>query len=187
QDLQELLHRAVLAALAVQGDEGRVGPLGAQAPDQVLVDVDGQHLVPQAPEGGLGVRPRPQAHLALEGPPALEDGDPHRLMPPPSRRCSSSFSATAAPRRRTPSLTVAGGRPEKFRRIESPPRSSRKQPRPGTNATWYFSVAVARRSVVSSPDGSVAHTNRPPCGRVHRASAGSSSSRARSIASRRSR
>src|SRR5690606_32168734 len=110
---------------------------------------------------------RAQAHLPLQRAAALQHRDPHSDTPPPKSRCSSIFSWIAAPSRRTPSLIAAGGNPEKLSRIASPPRSSRKAPRPGTNATLYFSVAVASRSVVSIPGGSVTHTNRPPSGRVH--------------------
>ena len=60
---------------------------------------------------------------------------------PRGRGAARSSPSTARPRRRTPSLITASGTPEKFRRIESPPRPSRNAPRPGTNATSCCSLA----------------------------------------------
>ena len=60
EDLQQLLHRSVLAAHAVHGDEGDVGALRHQALDQVGADVDRQHLVAEPLQRVLDPRARSQ-------------------------------------------------------------------------------------------------------------------------------
>ena len=90
EDLQQLLHGAVLAADAVHGDEGDVGPLGDQALDQVGADVDRQHLVAEPLQRVLDPRPRAQRDAPLQRPPAFEDRDLHASS---ALRNGSTFGA----------------------------------------------------------------------------------------------
>ena len=99
---------------------------------------------------------------------------------------SSTCSEMTLPIRRMPSRMRSSLEAEKFSRIESPPRPSRKAPAPGTKAT-FSRRARASRSVVSMKSGRVTHTNMPPSGRVHSAWGGKNSSSASSMASRRGR
>ena len=61
EDLEQLLHRAVLAVAAVQRDERRVGLELAQARDEVVADVEAEHLVAEALERVLDPRARAAA------------------------------------------------------------------------------------------------------------------------------
>ena len=76
---------------------------------------------------------------------------------------SSTCSRTTSPSRFIPSRMSSTPTPEKFSRIDEPPRPSTYAARPGTNATWSSSPR-ASRSVVSMKSGSVAQMNSPPCG-----------------------
>ncbi len=58
EDLEELLHGAVLAVAAVQGDERDVGADLAQPGDEIVADVDADHRVAEALEGVLDARRR---------------------------------------------------------------------------------------------------------------------------------
>jgi hypothetical protein len=60
EDLEQLLHRAVLAVAAVHGDERDVGRLRPQPGDEVAADVDGDDLVPEALQRVLDPCARPQ-------------------------------------------------------------------------------------------------------------------------------
>ncbi len=71
EDLEQLLHRPVLAALAVQGDERRVGPLLAQRRDQPRADVHRDDLMPEPRERILDPSPAAQRHLPLQPPAPL--------------------------------------------------------------------------------------------------------------------
>ena len=77
EDLQQLLDGAVLAAAAVHGDEGDVGPLGDQPLDQVAAGVERHDLVAEPLERVLDPGAGAQRDAALQRPPALEDGDLH--------------------------------------------------------------------------------------------------------------
>ncbi len=98
EDLQQLLGGAVLTARAVHGDEGDVGPLGAQLLDQVGADVERQDLVAESPQRVLDPSAGAQRDAALERATALEDGDLHAS--PALRKGSTSARSSA---------TVAGG------------------------------------------------------------------------------
>ena len=106
EDLEQLLHRAVLAVAAVQRDERDVGLRLAQPLDQVVADVDRDRLVAEPVERVLDARARAQRHLALERRAALEDRDAAHLRPgaPPQRHDRApgrGGSAASAGARRT--------------------------------------------------------------------------------------
>ena len=61
EDLEQLLRGAVLAARAVQGDEGDLGPLLLQPPHQVGAGVERHHLVAERLERVLDPAPRSAA------------------------------------------------------------------------------------------------------------------------------
>ncbi len=77
EDFEQLLSGSVLAARAVHGDEGDVGPLGAQALDQIAVGFQRQHLVAEPPEGVFDPGAGAQRDPALERATAFEHGDLH--------------------------------------------------------------------------------------------------------------
>jgi hypothetical protein len=85
--LEQLLHGAVLAARAVQGDERDVGRHGAQAVDEVGADVHRDDLVAEARQRILHPGAGAQRDLALERAPALEHRDLHARL---ARRCSGT-------------------------------------------------------------------------------------------------
>ena len=77
EDLEQLLRGAVLAAAAVHGDEGDVGPLGEQPLDQVGAGVERHRLVAESRQRVLDPRARAQRDAALQRLAALEDRDLH--------------------------------------------------------------------------------------------------------------
>jgi hypothetical protein len=82
EDLEQLLNRSVLTALAVHRDEGHVGALGAQVAHQLVVGVERDRLVPQAGEGPLDIRAGAETDAPLERQPTLEyrDAQAHRSV-----------------------------------------------------------------------------------------------------------
>ena len=58
EQLEQLLHRPVLAAAAVQRHEGDVGALGDEPVDEVGADVDRHHVVAEPLERVLDARAR---------------------------------------------------------------------------------------------------------------------------------
>ena len=99
QDLQQLLHRAVLAALAVHGDEDAVGPRLHQATHQRLVYVDAGDPVPprlQRPDD-----PPPGAHrdVPLQGASPVEHAHvaAAHAHPPPRPARSARRDVVARP------------------------------------------------------------------------------------------
>ncbi len=85
-EFQQLLDGAVLAAAAVQRDEGDVRALGLQALHEVGADVDREHLVPEARQRVLDARPGAQRDRPLQRVAALQDRDLHEA----SRRRSGT-------------------------------------------------------------------------------------------------
>ena len=94
EDLQQLLHGSVLAADAVHRDEGHVGPLGAQALDQVGADVDRQHLVAEPLQRVLDPRPGAQRDAALQRAAAFQHRDLHPASP--ALRNGSTFGVDSS-------------------------------------------------------------------------------------------
>ena len=100
EDLEQLLDGAVLAARAVQGDEGDLGALGLQARDQIGADVDRQRLVAEREQRVLDPGAAAQRDLPLQPPAALEYRDPHDS--PERRNGTTEPSADPGrPRRRS--------------------------------------------------------------------------------------
>ncbi len=116
EDLQQLLHGAVLAVAAVEGHERDLGRLVAQPADQVEAHVDAHHLVAQPLERVLHARARAQRHLALERAAALEDRDPAHCASgaPPRRPGSRQLDHRAA------GLLLGSGAPACSRRRTRP-------------------------------------------------------------------
>ncbi len=94
EDLEELLHGAVLTARPVQRDEDDVRLMIAESGDQVRPDVDAERFVAKGAERVLHSGRGAQRDLALERAPSLEDGDLHLLRigttSPPGSSPSSS-------------------------------------------------------------------------------------------------
>ena len=103
-ELEDLLHRAVLAVAAVERDERDVRPRVGEPLDQVRADVDRDDVVAQPLEGVAHPGAGAQRDLPLEGLPALEHRDAAHRSPPARRRSGtmrapgSSESATRSPR-----------------------------------------------------------------------------------------
>jgi hypothetical protein len=66
EDLEQLLHRPVLAVAPVKGDPGRLGGGGPQAGEEVRAHVHRDHVVAEALQRVLHPGSRAQGHLALE-------------------------------------------------------------------------------------------------------------------------
>ena len=77
EQLEQRLDGPVLAAGAVEGDEGDLGPLPLEPGDELLVGVDRDDVVAELGERVLDPRARLQRDLALERAAALEDRDLH--------------------------------------------------------------------------------------------------------------
>jgi hypothetical protein len=73
--LEQLLHRAILAVAAVQGDERNLGLGCGESIDEVTPDIDSHHRVAQTLERVLDPRARAQGDLTLERSSALQYGD----------------------------------------------------------------------------------------------------------------
>jgi hypothetical protein len=98
EDLEQLLHRPVLAVAAVHRDERHVGALLPQPPDQVPASVDRDHVVAEPLERVLDAGAGAQRDLALERAAAGEDGDPaHERRARRSRSARRGSSTTRAP------------------------------------------------------------------------------------------
>ncbi len=117
EQLEQLLHGPVLAADAVHGDEGDLGPLGAQAFHEVGADVDRDDLVAEPFERVLDPGAGAERDAALERAPAFEDRDAHQL-PPAWRNGITTESASEESgcdgrgfRRGRPSGTSSASRP----------------------------------------------------------------------------
>jgi hypothetical protein len=78
EQLEQRLHRAVLATGAVEGDEGDVGPLLLEPRDEPLVGVDRDDLVTERGDGVLDPGAGRHRDDPLERAPALQHRDPHR-------------------------------------------------------------------------------------------------------------
>src|SRR3954451_6564978 len=217
QDLEQLLHGAVLAVAAVHGDERGVRTSGAQLVDQVGADVDRHDLVAQPLERVLDPRARPEGDLPLERAAALQDGDaahfprarpwPERLVgmctisaPSPSGSTGARFGApspVSVPYSATCSATTLPIRrtPSRISSSSTAEKLSRIAlwPRPSRYAAAPGTNATlsrsarASRSVVSMKSGSVSQSKRPPFRCVHSACSGKCSASASSIVSRRAR
>src|SRR6185295_10744110 len=147
EDFEQLLGGAVLAAEAVHGDKGDVGPLVREPPDERGVGLERQHLVPEPLQRVLDPRPRAQRDASLQRPSPFEDGDLHSpsaflngttfseadsagcsgeiaSCSPVNALYSSTCSAIVLPMRRIPSRISSSPLPEKLSRIELRPRSS---------------------------------------------------------------
>ncbi len=116
EDLEQLLHRAVLAVAAVHRHEGGVRRGLAQPGDQVEPGVDRHDLVAEALERVLDPRAGAQRDLALERAAALEDGDPahaERLRAARERHDAArrrASGSTRAPPRAAPAASSPGER-----------------------------------------------------------------------------
>ena len=115
EDLQQLLHRAVLAAAAVQGHEGGVGALVAKPADEVAAHVDAHHVVPSRSSASSTLRSeRSDTWRSSERPPLRTAT---RLMRRPAGAAAAPARAArpgARPRRRAPPgarLSSTGDRP----------------------------------------------------------------------------
>ena len=97
-------------------------------------------------------------------------------------RAAAVVQPTSDASRSMPSSICASSTRLNDRRTLLPPRPSGKNSEPGTMPTPRSAARLAR-SVASPPSGSVSHEKKPPCGRVHRASAGMKRSSAASIRS----
>ena len=104
-DLQQLLHRAVLAAAAVQCDERDIGLARAQVVEERSADVDRDEVDAEPLERVLDTGSRAQRDLALERRAALEQRDAPRRHEPCARRSpprrGSSHDVRERLRRRT--------------------------------------------------------------------------------------
>ena len=88
--LEQLLHGAVLAVAAVDGDDRRVEPLVGQAPAEARVGVEHQRLVAEPPQRQLDARAAALRDGALQRAPAGQDGDAHQLLPSPAERAGQA-------------------------------------------------------------------------------------------------
>ena len=127
-ELEQLLHRAVLAAPAVQGHEGAVDAARGQAPAEVGVGVDRHRLVAEPREGELHPRTRALRDGALQRAAPGEHGDAHRpaycavrRLRGPRARASAARSRATSPIRRTPSAIRSSSQAEKLSRMEEEP------------------------------------------------------------------
>ena len=101
-ELEQLLHGAVLAAAAVQRDERDVGARRLEPLDEVGADVDARHLVAEPLERVLHLGAGAQRDVALERAAALEHGDPaHCARRRSGSTLGSAGSETGGAARRT--------------------------------------------------------------------------------------
>ena len=109
-ELEQLLHRAVLAAAAVERDERHVGLRRLELLDEVGPDVDRRHVVAQSLERVLDLGRRAQRDVALQRAPALEQRDPaHCARLRSGRTLGGSGEAGAGASRR--GVGLAGSAP----------------------------------------------------------------------------
>ena len=126
-ELEQLLHRAVLAVAPVQRDEGdvrprrRAGARRGRGPTSIEIDV-----VAEALERVLDARARAQRDLALERAAALQHRDAAHRSPRPARAQSCTSRRPVASRRRT----ARGGRAGRPRRAGVAARSASSTARP---------------------------------------------------------
>ena len=105
--LEQLLHRAVLAVAPVHRDERDVRPRLGEAVDEVRPDVDRDHLVAEPLERVAHAGARAQRHLALERLASGEHRDATHLA---ARRRSGTIRAPVRIGRRRIALARRGGR-----------------------------------------------------------------------------